>query len=130
MDTFVSWIGKAFALLATIPFLTFFILYLAGTRFIKDRKRAFRLSVDVTTVLLIMAVGALWQYISASYVSWWAALALLTALYVLLAALQIWIRGRISWRRLLRRGWRIAFIIFAVMYVVFFIIGIGQTFFA
>lgn len=129
MEAFVSWVSYAFAALATIPFLTFFIVYAVAVRLTDDRKRSVQWSIDITNVLLIVAVGALWQHVSGSFASWWMTLGLLLAFYLLLAMLQIWVRGKINWQRLGQGGWRIAFLLFSAMYVILFMIGIGQTFF-
>lgn len=128
MDTLVAWVSYLFAALATIPFFTFLIVYIVADRLTGNQKRAFRLSLDVTTVLLIIAVGALWQYVSGTFVSWWMTLGLLLLIYLLLALLQIWIKGTLDWKRLGQRGWRMSLILFGTLYIILFVIGVGQTF--
>lgn len=130
MDILVSWVSYLLAAFATIPFLTFFIVYIVVYRLTENQKRAFRLSMDVTTALLIMAVGALLQYVTGTFASWWMTLGLLLVFYLLHALLQIWVKGTIDWKRLGQRGWRMSFILFGILYVILFVIGVGQTFFA
>ena len=123
MGTVVSLFVHVFAAMAAIPFLSFAFVYIITFRLTKQKKRAIHWSMDVTTVLLIMAVGALWQYIWGSFVGGWVALALLLLLYVALALLQIWLKGKLDWERLARRGWRLSFMLFSTLYLVFFVIG-------
>lgn len=123
MGTVVSLFVNVFAAMAAIPFLSFALVYIITLRLTQQKKRAMHWSMDVTTVLLIMAVGALWQYIWGSSVGWWVLLGLLLLLYVTLALLQIWLKGKLDWERLGRGGWRLSFILFSTLYLIFFVIG-------
>lgn len=129
MEIVISWLIYIFAALATLPFLTFLIVYFVALRITHHKKHAIQWAMDLTTIWLIIAVGALWQYVWNSFFGWWAVLSLLLLFYLLLLLLQIWIKGNINWGRLGRGGWRLSFVMFSALYVIFFLVGIGQTFF-
>lgn len=124
MHTVVSWLSHLFAALAAIPFLTFLLIFVIVFRMTDDRRFSLSIAMDVTTLPLILAVSALWQYVWGFSHGGWLSISLLFVLYALLALLQIRVKGKIEWRRLGRGGWRVAFGLFSVLYVILFLIGI------
>lgn len=119
---------QVYAFLAVIPVVPFVLIYLGYSAYFGDRKKAFRLAMDSTTLLLIGCVTVLFNRIFGSSFGFYGILLVLLIGAGLLGNLQYRTKGRLDAKRILRAVWRISFFVMSMLYIVLMILGIGQTF--
>ncbi|MFS0727596.1 DUF3397 domain-containing protein [Paenibacillus sp. 1P07SE] len=119
---------QVYAFLAVIPVVPFVLIYLGYSAYFGDRKKAFRLAMDITTLLLIGCVTVLFNRLFGSNFGFFGILLLLLIGAGLLGNLQYRTKGRIDVRRIARAVWRIGFFVMSMLYIVLMVLGIGQTF--
>ncbi|MFS0823714.1 DUF3397 domain-containing protein [Bacillus sp. 1P02SD] len=116
------------ATFVTIPLLGFILVYLISRFIIKNTRKSFFLSVDVTTVFFLIAVHYLLLVIVGKSLLW------LILLILLMTVLFI---GYITWRKshaietvkVLRKSWRFVFLASTVAYFLLLLIGLVQRIF-
>lgn len=125
-----EWMANMYAVMATIPFVTFFIIYLA-VRWIKgDSTAAVGWAINVTTFFLISAVSTMYGLISAPQSAsffWWILLFWLVITGGM-GFLQLKLKGGLNLVKLTRAAWRVTFVALSITYVIFFFIGIARFF--
>jgi len=119
-------VKQIYGLLALIPFIPFGIVYAIARLMHGDRKRAFRLAMDVTTALLIGIVSVLFNEIFGSSFGFYGILLAVLIAAGLLGNLQYRKKGRIDASRIGRAVWRLGFFALSLLYVLFMCIRIGQ----
>ncbi|BFH67740.1 MAG: DUF3397 domain-containing protein [Paenibacillus dendritiformis] len=113
-----------FVFLSALPFFPFIIVWIAGSCWVRPKKKAFMLAMDVTTFFLIASVGGLYNTVTGSSAGfYWICLMLLLATG-LLGGLQHRKYGKIHVQRLARTIWRLAFFILSILYILLLLIGI------
>jgi len=123
----VQWV---FALAAIIPFATFFILYFVLNRFMEDKKKAKTLTIDITTLLLVFVVSAMFNTIIRPGMSFlWIILFAFLVAFGLAGGMQTRSQGKVDLQRTFRIIWRIGFLVLSLLYIILLLIGIGQYFF-
>ncbi|MBO8171155.1 MAG: DUF3397 family protein [Bacillaceae bacterium] len=126
----MNWFADVYAILATIPFISFFVLYLVIKWISRDSRKAAGWAVNVTTLLLLSSVAAMYRLIfqqSAASIMWWYVLFLLL-FFGLFAFMQIKLKGELRPARLVRAVWRVFFLGLSITYVIFFLMGIVRYF--
>lgn len=121
---------SVFAAAAIVPFVTFVILHIILTRYMNDKKRAKSLTIDITTALLIISVSAMFNVIFSPAINgiWIIVLAFLVA-FGLAGGAQTRNRGQVNLSKTFRMIWRIGFLLLSVLYILFLLIGIVQSFY-
>lgn len=119
-------IKHAYAFLAVIPIIPFGIILFGYGAFIQDRKKAFRLAMDITTALLIGCVAVLFDYLFSSKFGIYGILLFMLLGGGLLGNAQFRKRGAIDAKKIFRTVWRLSFFTMSVLYIVFMCIGIGK----
>ncbi len=119
-------IKHAYAFLAVIPIIPFAIILFGYGAFIQDRKKAFRLAMDITTALLIGCVAVLFDYLFSSKFGIYGILLFMLLGGGLLGNAQFRKRGAIDAKKIFRTVWRLSFFTMSVLYIVFMCIGIGK----
>jgi len=110
-------LAEAYMVLAGLPFIPFAMVYIIAVLRGMDKKRAIRLSMDVTTLFLIGIVSALLStYSGSSFGFFFIALVMLIGAG-LIGNAQNRLRGKIDPAKILRAVWRLAFFAMAVLYV-------------
>jgi len=104
--------------IATIPILIFIIVYFGYGFFIKDRKRAIRMAMDVSTLFFILNVGALINYLFDITSGLYGILLVMIIGVGLLGNIYYRKDGAIPWKRIARVVWRVAFFVMVLLYVV------------
>jgi len=115
-------------ILITFPIIGFVLVFVAVQWWKKDRKKSLVWAVNITNLLLIQAVAVSYEVIWPNAGSaWWLVLGLFGGLIVLLAWLQIRLRGRISLKRISFSAWRLSFLVFCLTYLFLFGTGVWKT---
>lgn len=116
-----------YAYLAVIPIIPFAAILFGYGAFIRDRKKAFRLAMDITTALLIGIVAVLFELIFKSKFGLYGILLFMILGGGLLGNAQFRKRGKVDAKKIFRTIWRLSFFTMSLLYVVFMIIYIGRT---
>ncbi|MFC0333723.1 DUF3397 domain-containing protein [Paenibacillus sepulcri] len=123
-------IKNVYASLAVIPIVPFILIYFGYAAISGDRKRAFRLAMDITTALLIGCVAVLFNRIFHSNFGLYGILLILLLGGGLLGNVQYQSKGVLDVRRIGRAVWRLGFFLMAILYVLLMCIGMGKSLFA
>ncbi len=119
----MDFIINTYALIATIPLLSFFFIYYLLLFFIKERKKALNLTINITSVLFISAVSGQLNYIfKIRYGILYSILAVLFIAAVI-SFLQWKIKGKNDYKRMIKAVTRLSFISFGFFYFIFFIVS-------
>ncbi|XEC96858.1 DUF3397 domain-containing protein [Paenibacillus tarimensis] len=118
-----------YAFLAVIPVVPFLIIYFVHNTVTGDKKKALRLSMDITTPLLILCVAALFNDIFDKTFGFYGILLFMLIGWGLLGNLQFRTKGKLDMKRITRAVWRVGFFVMGVMYVLLMVIAIGQRLF-
>ncbi|MEH7222456.1 DUF3397 domain-containing protein [Bacillus sp. JJ1566] len=116
------------ATFVTIPLLGFILVYLISRFIMKNNRKSFFLSVDVTTVFFLIAVHYLLLLIIGKSMLW---------LIILILIVTILFISYITWRKsheietvkVLRKSWRFVFLASTVVYFLLLLIGLVQRIF-
>ncbi|MCC3357575.1 DUF3397 domain-containing protein [Bacillus sp. REN16] len=116
------------ATFVTIPLLGFILVYLISRILLKNTRKSFFLSVDVTTVFFLIAVHYLLLVIIGKSMLW---------LIILILMMTIFFFGYLTWRtsheietvKVLRKTWRFVFLASTVAYFLLLLIGLVQRIF-
>ncbi|URN93170.1 MAG: DUF3397 domain-containing protein [Candidatus Pristimantibacillus lignocellulolyticus] len=119
-------IRSIFSGIAIIPIFPFIITYLGYGAFVKDRKKAIRLAMDVSTLFLIPCVAALFNKLFNSESSIYGILLVMIIGGGLLGNLHYRKDGIIPWKKILRVVWRITFFATAFLYIILIIVMLLQ----
>ncbi|WP_449539914.1 DUF3397 domain-containing protein [Ferdinandcohnia sp. Marseille-Q9671] len=119
----VNFFAGIVATFVTIPLLGFILVYLISRFILKNSRKSFFLTVDITTVFFLIAVHYLLLVILGKSALW---------LIILLLVLAVIFFGFINWRnrqeiqtvKVLRKSWRFAFLASTIAYFVLLLIGL------
>lgn len=109
-----------------IPFLPFFVTWLIAYFFMKNKKKAMFLAMDVTTAFLIVSVAVLFNTSFSSGFGLYGILLFLLLTAGFIGNAQNRMKGKVNLPKLSRALWRMSFFVLSFFYVVFLFIGIGQ----
>ena len=122
-------IKHVYASLAVIPIVPFLLIYFGYGAYSGDRKKAFRLAMDVTTVLLIGCVAVLFNRIFDSSFGLYGIILIMLLGGGLLGNVQYRSKGNVDMKRIARAIWRMGFFLMGVFYILLMCIGIGSSLF-
>ncbi|MBD3918001.1 DUF3397 domain-containing protein [Paenibacillus sp. PR3] len=120
-------VRQVYAFLAVIPVIPFALIYWGYGSFANDRKKAFMLAMDVTTVLLVGCVAVLFNNIFGGSFGFYLIVLVLLLLGGFIGNMQFRKRGAVDSKKVFRAVWRIGFLFMSVLYVLFMFIGIGKV---
>ncbi|NBD22811.1 DUF3397 domain-containing protein [Paenibacillus glycinis] len=130
----MQWIWESikhvYAILAVLPVVPFVLVYFGYAAVSGDRKKAFRMAMDVTTALLIGCVAVLFNDVFDSRFGLYGILLVLLLGGGLLGNVQYRTKGNIDMSRIMRAIWRLGFFLMSFCYVILMCIGIGKSLFA
>ena len=125
MSAVWNWFVNLYAMLAVLPFLSFCLIWIVFFFVYRDKKRALRMSIDITTFLLIGAVSGM---IDATFASQFGGFWMILLFFLILAGLlgnaQNRLKGQINVRKLVRAVWRLGFVALGSLYVILLFVGI------
>ncbi len=126
MQALIGWIVHVYAALAVVPFIPFFIIWIALYFVYKNKKKAMNISMDMTTLLLVGSVTAMFNDIFKSGFGFWLILLFFLTAFGLLGGLQNRLKGRLDVKKLVKALWRFGFLALSALYVLFLFIGLGK----
>lgn len=106
-----------YAALAAFPVIPFIFVYFVERYRTGDKKRAFRLAMDVTTAFLLGCVGFMLNRRIGSSLGLYFILLLMLIGAGLIGNAQTRLRGKIDVSKIFRAIWRLSFFAMAVLYV-------------
>jgi hypothetical protein len=112
-----------YAFTAIVPFLWFFVLWIAVYAITRDGKKATKLAMDVTTFLLIGSVSSMYYTIFHNGFGFYMILLFFLIGYGLIGNYQHRLRGAINHVKIIRLLWRLGFLLLSAVYFLFLIIG-------
>jgi len=124
---FVSFLIHVYAFSAAVPFLWFFVIWLAAYFRLRDGKRATKLAMDVTTLFLIGSVSEMFSQLFGSRFGFFLILLFFLIGYGLLGNFQYRVKGRLDHRKIVRILWRLGFFVLCAAYVLFLLIGLVKS---
>ncbi|AVF21658.1 DUF3397 domain-containing protein [Paenibacillus larvae] len=127
METLWDWLTSLYAVMAVLPFLSFFVFWLILYGVSKKKKTATKLSADITTFLLIGSVYSLWNRLFNSSFGLWLALLFVLVSFGLIGGYQNRQHGKADFSKVARISWRISFLCFTVLYAALLIWNIGKS---
>ncbi|MGD9678747.1 MAG: DUF3397 family protein [Vulcanibacillus sp.] len=118
----MDYIVKLYALLATVPIISFLLFAFIINFFIKSKKSSMIYSIYLTNILLISCVSAQINILFNFSYSFIIVLVLIIIIITSLAFLQFKIRGKISYTKLLTSASKLFFILFNTIFFILFVI--------
>ncbi|QHW30391.1 DUF3397 domain-containing protein [Paenibacillus rhizovicinus] len=129
----MQWIWESFkhiyAILAVLPVIPFLLVYFGYAAFTGDRKKAFRMAMDVTTALLIGCVAVLFNRVFNSHFGLYGIMLVLLLGGGLLGNVQYRVKGNLNMPRIMRAIWRLGFFLMSFCYIILMMIGLGKSLF-
>lgn len=122
-------IKSLYAYLAVIPIIPFLIIYFGYAFFSADRKKAFRLAMDITTALLIGCVAVLFNNLFSGSFGIYGILLVMLIGGGLIGNAQFRKRGTVDVKKVFRAVWRLSFFLMSVLYVLLMVVAVGKTIF-
>ena len=120
---------QLYAVLALLPFVSFFLFW-AIAYAVKKEQKATQIAMDVTTLLLVGIVSSGIDNVFPNFIGGiWIVILIFLLMAGLIGNAQNRIHGQVDVRRLLRAVWRIGFFTLAVAYILLVLIGIIKYFF-
>ncbi|WP_010282688.1 DUF3397 domain-containing protein [Bacillus timonensis] len=124
----VNFFASIAATFVTVPLLGFLLVYIISRFILKNTRKSFFLSVDVTTVFFLIAVHYLLLVIVGKSMLW---------LIILFLIMSILFMGFVTWRKsreiemmkVVRKSWRFVFLTSTVAYFVLLLIGLVHRIF-
>ncbi|MBC1624691.1 DUF3397 domain-containing protein [Listeria welshimeri] len=118
-----DWLTNSTAIIIVLPVIIFILtMLLSGFRFRKTQRRIM-LSVDVSTIFLIIAVHFFMMVLfNKSFLLY--ILLFLFILGIVIVVIAAKKEGEIQYRKIIRGYWRLCFFIFALLYVALYLYGI------
>src|SRR4051812_24955038 len=108
-----------------MPVLVYMTVYTISRQRLKNNKKAVRLSADVTTIFLIMAVHfAAIALFENSYL--WIILIILILIAITVLFMHYKVREEVDLKRVFTGFWRASFLLFSAGYFVLAVIGIAE----
>jgi hypothetical protein len=126
LNGLVHTVASIYAVMAVVPFLSFFLLWFILYAMRKDKKEATRRTMDVTSVLLVGSVSSMYYQLFHSTFGLFLIIFLMLVCYGLVGNVQYRTKGAIQHKRLLQVTLRIGFLALSAMYVVLLLIGMIQ----
>ncbi|MBM7565693.1 DUF3397 domain-containing protein [Paenibacillus sacheonensis] len=129
----MQWIWESikhvYAISAVLPVIPFLLVYFGYASVTGDRKKAFRMAMDITTALLIGCVAVLFNETFDSSFGLYGILLILLLGGGLLGNVQYRSKGTLNMQRIMRAIWRLGFFLMSFCYVILMCIGIGKSLF-
>jgi len=119
MDFFL----KTYGVFATIPILSFFLLYFLFISLNISKKSALNYAIYITTVFLISATSSQIKVIFGFEYGLWLILIWVLLIFSTLGLLQWKIKGYLKWKKILFSTLKLTFFSLSFFYIIFFIIG-------
>lgn len=115
---------KIYAVIATIPFLTFFFIYFLLVLLGKPKNIAINRTIYITSLLLIGAVSSQLKYMFNLTSGLWFSLLIVFLIFIVLGFLQWKFKNKLDIKKLILSTLKLSFYLFGVLYISFFIVSL------
>lgn len=126
MQSILSFLAQLYAGLALVPFIPFLVAWFTVYFITSNKKRATRISMDITSVLLLGSVSIMLHEIFRSWFVFWLLILLFLIAAGLIGRQQNVLRGSIDVAKILKILSRIGFLVLSLIYIVLVIISISN----
>ncbi|RBW70220.1 DUF3397 domain-containing protein [Bacillus taeanensis] len=116
-------IASLIATFVTLPLLGWIVCYALSLKITKDKKKAFKISVDFTTFLLIIACHYLLYEISGKSFLWVIIITLILT-GVLFSFLHWKTKEELKFFKIMKGVWRFNFLLFSISYLLLLMLGL------
>lgn len=120
MDFFI----KTYGVMATLPFLSFFLIYFFLLILHKTKKQALNIAIYITSILLLSAVASFLKMIFDLESGLWLTILWVVIIFIVLGFMQWKIKGFFNYKKIILSTLKLSFLTFGVLYILFFIIGL------
>ncbi|MBY0117548.1 DUF3397 domain-containing protein [Paenibacillus xylanexedens] len=117
-----------FIVLSILPFFPFFLVYWGMYVWKKDKRKALRMAMDVTTFFLVFSVSALFNLTFHSNFGFYLTLILILVALGFIGGAQNRLKGKVDRGRMFRAVWRMSFVIMSFGYILFTLFGLFRYF--
>lgn len=117
-----------FIVLSILPFFPFFLVYWGMYVWKKDKRKALRMAMDVTTFFLVFSVSALFNLTFDSNFGFYLTLILILVALGFIGGAQNRLKGKVDRGRMFRAVWRMSFVIMSFGYILFTLFGLFRYF--
>jgi len=115
---------KIYAIIATMPFLSFFFIYFLFILLGKPKDIAINRTIYITSILLIGAVSSQLKYIFNLASGLWLSLLFIFLIFAALGFFQWKLKNKLNLKKLTLSTLKLSFYLFGVLYIIFFIVGL------
>jgi hypothetical protein len=113
------------ATFVTLPLLGWFVCYIFSLKLTRNKKKAFKISVDFTTFLLIVSCHYLLYEISGKSFLW-AIILMIISTGVLFSFLHWKTKEELKLIHIAKGVWRFNFLLFSISYLLLLVLGLTQ----
>ena len=116
--------------LAVFPIVPFAIVLFGYGAYVRDRKKALRMAMDVSTIFFILCVAGQFTLLFNSTFGFYGILLIMILAGGLLGNAQFRKRGSVDVKRIFRAIWRLSFFAMSFLYIIFMIVLLGKVVFS
>ncbi|GKS12501.1 hypothetical protein YDYSY3_35010 [Paenibacillus chitinolyticus] len=127
LDSFIDGLSSIYAVLALLPFLSFVLIWIIVYIVTKEKKKSTRITMDLTTFLLLGSVASLWNSLFSSSFGLWFLLLVILIVFGLIGGYQNDRKGKMELGKSLRIVWRLSFMGLSLLYVMFMVVRMGTA---
>lgn len=120
-------LAHLYAFFAVVPFVPFFAAWLIAYVRLRDKRRATRLAMDVTTLFLIGSVSIMFRKTTGSALGLWIVILLFLLLAGFIGRQQNKLKGKVNVPRIVKIVFRLAFFVMSLLYFALLLVGIIQS---
>ena len=114
------------ATIITLPFLGLFLIFIACRSFVPNKRKSMLLTIDLSTILFIIAVHFLVLVIvGKSYL--WLIILILISICMMFVLVHWKIKQEIDTPKVFKGFWRFTFLLFGIGYLVLIVVGLIQS---
>ncbi|MBE4908831.1 DUF3397 domain-containing protein [Bacillus luteolus] len=116
------------ATIITLPFLGLFLIFIACRSFVSNKRKSVLLTIDLSTILFIIAVHFLVLVIvGKSYL--WLIILILISICMMFVLMHWKMKQEIDTAKVFKGFWRFTFLLFTVSYCLLIVVGLIQSIF-
>ncbi|MHA6484740.1 DUF3397 domain-containing protein [Paenibacillus sp. strain BS8-2] len=130
LNAIMDSLWKLSTALAVFPIVPFAIVLFGYGAYIKDRKKALRMAMDVSTIFFILCVAGCFKLLFNSTFGFYGILLVMLLAGGLLGNAQFRKRGSVDVKRIFRAIWRLSFFAMSILYVVCMVVLLGKVVFS
>ncbi len=121
-------VSGVIATIITLPFLGLFLIFIACRSFVSNKRKSVLLTIDLSTILFIIAVHFLVLVIvGKSYL--WLIILILISICMMFVLMHWKMKQEIDTAKVFKGFWRFTFLLFTLSYCLLMVVGLIQSIF-